>query len=295
MRVLVFGSQGQVGHCLQHGQWPVGVTVVSAPRAAADLTRLETVDAAITQAMPDVIINAAAYTAVDKAESDRDVAFAVNATAVGHMAARCAAIGIPMLHISTDYVFDGSGTRPYAETDPVNPMGVYGASKAAGEDALRAQLPAHVILRTSWVYGVHGNNFIKTMQRLGRERDTLSVVADQHGAPTSALDIADALIRIVADIHRDGVSGMASTWGTYHFAGAGETTWHGFADHIFADMQRRSGRRPDCHAITTAAYPTPARRPANSRLDCSKFDHNFDFKRRPWQESVDQVLDALPA
>ncbi len=294
VRVLVLGAHGQIGHCLMAAQWPSGVIVFGATRADVDLTQPAMLDAKLAECRPDLVINAAAYTAVDKAESEPAVAVTVNATAVAHLARRCADSGTPLLHMSTDYVFDGVAAKPYLETDPVGPLGVYGESKLAGEAAVRATLIEHVILRTSWVYGVHGHNFVKTMLRLGTERDTVNVVADQHGAPTSAIDIATALVAIATRILSDRAAGAGSAlWGTYHFAAAGETTWHGLAQYIFADMQRRTGRSPTCKPITTAEYPLPARRPANSRLNCSKFDATFAVGRGPWQQSVDRVLHAL--
>lgn len=288
MRVLVLGANGQVGFELMRARWPEGLAATGIVRAEVDLTKPETIAAVVARHAPDLVINATAYTAVDKAESEQTTAFAVNETGVAALAEATAARGTPLLHISTDYVFDGTGSKPWVETDPIAPLGAYGASKAAGEVALRSRNSRHVILRTSWVYGVHGLNFVKTMQRLGRERAEMRVVADQHGTPTAALEIAEALIAIAEKIR-----GGAEPWGTYHFTARGETTWHGFAERVFEDLERRTGRRPVCTAITTADYPTPARRPANSRLDCGKFDATFALPRVAWTERLAAVLDEL--
>lgn len=202
---------------------------------------------------------------MDRAETERDAAWAANCDGAAHIAASCRDMGIPLIHISTDYVFDGTKGGPYREDDPVNPLSVYGASKEAGERAVRDALREHVILRTAWVYSAHGHNFVKTMLRLAAECPALRVVADQTGAPTAAADLAAAIAHIATQI------GAGNTaWGTYHFTGAGAVTWHGFAEAIFARAERWRGPKPRVEAIATAEYPTPARRPANSVLDCAR-------------------------
>jgi dTDP-4-dehydrorhamnose reductase len=295
VKVLVLGAQGQVGQALMRAQWPEPFRVVGMTRETVDVTDSGSIAAGIKSTAPDLVINATAYTAVDKAENDCDAAFAVNAEGVEKLGIACAVQAIPLIHISTDYVFDGEGTRAYVETDAVQPLGVYGASKAAGETALRMSADKHIIVRTSWVYSDHGQNFAKTMLRLGREREQLNVVADQYGAPTAAFAIADALITIAGRIASSEAGGVGVPWGTYHFCARGETTWHGFAEHIFGDMHTRTGRRPFCHAIATADYPTPAQRPTNSRLDCSLIETTFGIVRAPWQQNLDQVLSKLYA
>jgi len=290
MKVLVLGTSGQVGTELMRAAWPADTVLAGLARPEIDLARSETIDAAMQAHAPDLVVNATAYTAVDKAESEREAAFAVNRDGPAHLAARCAERGAALIHISTDYVFDGSKPTPYGEDDPVCPISVYGASKEAGEAAVRATAPRHVILRTSWVYAAHGANFVKTMLRLGRERDELGVVADQTGAPTSAADIAAAIVLIAKRIAE---SPDAVAWGTYNFTGAGETTWHGFADRIFQRLERAEGRRPRLRAIGTADYPTPARRPVNSRLDCARVRTAFGVATPAWEDSLDRVLDAL--
>jgi dTDP-4-dehydrorhamnose reductase len=291
MRVLLFGGNGQVGHALQ-SRWPafdkVDELVVST-RADCDLTNVESVRAVVRRVRPDVIVNAAAYTAVDKAESDRERCFAVNAAAPAAMAAEAAALGANLVHYSTDYVFDGtkmdgSKTAPYVEEDPTGPRNVYGASKLAGERGIAEAGGEFVILRTSWVYSNHGANFLKTMLRLGAERPELRVVADQHGAPTSAEMIAEATVRILK--HAD-----TGEWksGTFHMTAAGATTWYGFAKAIFA---RATGPTPSLVAIRTADYPTPAARPANSILSNEKFARTFGFRLPDWERQLDAVMGA---
>lgn len=289
--ILVLGRDGQVGNALSHAAWPQGWTVAGTGRSDVDLTQAGAIAAAIDRHAPQLVINAAAYTAVDKAETERDLAFAVNADAPATLGRLAARLDIPVLHVSTDYVFDGSGNRPWRESDPAAPLNVYGASKLAGEQALLDTQPRSMILRTSWVYAAHGNNFVKTMLRLGRERDEISVVADQHGAPTSADDIASALVRM----SQCALSSNAdpSSWGIFHYTGAGETTWHGLATHIFDALERKTGKRTLCHPITTAEYPTPAARPRNSRLDCSKIAGTFGIAPRDWHASVDAILARL--
>jgi dTDP-4-dehydrorhamnose reductase len=231
---------------------------------------------------PDMVINAAAYTAVDRAESEPDAAWAANCTGPAQLAAGCREAAIPLIHISTDYVFDGSKQGPYREDDPVNPLGVYGRSKEAGDRALREALAEHVILRTAWVYSAHGHNFVKTMLRLAGERPVLRVVADQTGSPTSAADIV--VRRLAAGEGR---------WGTFHFTGGGAVTWHGFAEAIFELAAPWRGPPPRVEAITTADYPTPARRPTNSVLDCRLIADAFGIVPRPWSEALAEVIREL--
>lgn len=289
--ILVTGAGGQVGSELlaragRHGHEVQGLT-----RAELDISDAAAVSAAVAAAKPSLIVNAAAYTAVDKAEEEQDAAYAINRDGPAHLAAAAKAAGVPLIHISTDYVFDGSKDGPWTESDPVAPLGVYGSSKEAGEQAVRAALPEHVILRTSWVYAAHGGNFVKTMLRVGRERDALRVVADQFGAPTSAGDIADAVLTIATRLE----GGKRDGWGTYHFTAEGRTSWHGFAEAIFARAEKAWGRRPAVAAIPSSEYPTAAQRPENSVLDSTKILVAFDVPRRPWQDGLDEVLGILLA
>jgi dTDP-4-dehydrorhamnose reductase len=237
-------------------------------------------------ARPALVVNAAAYTKVDLAEKEPDAARLGNEIGPGVIAAACSAARTPLIHISTDYVFDGAVDGSYVETDPIAPLGVYGATKAAGEEAVRHGLAEHVILRTSWVYGVFGNNFLKTMLRLAAERDELRVVADQRGCPTSTADIADAILHIAPRLRSD-------VYGLYHFAGAGSASWHEFASRIVDAQARFTGRRPKVTAIATADYPTPARRPANSVFNCGKFERTFGIAARPWTLETDAVVGEL--
>jgi dTDP-4-dehydrorhamnose reductase len=288
MRVVIVGSAGQIGSELMRAPIPAGWQRADLGRAELDITDERAVAAALAACRPDLVINAAAYTAVDRAESDRDNAVAVNATGPAILARRCAAIGAALIHYSTDYVFDGAKAAPYREADPVNPLGVYGASKEAGERAVRATLARHVILRTSWVYGTEGGNFVKTMIRLAGERPELSVVADQFGCPTAAADIAEATIEVATAI----AAGRAS-WGTFHYAGTGATSWHGFATAIIGEAAKRSGRRPDVRPISSADYPTPARRPANSVLDCAAIAGAYGIHGKPWPQSLSRIIDSI--
>lgn len=300
MKVLVLGAAGQIGRELRRYRWPADTRVAAFDRLGLDIARREAVFATIAGERPDLVVNAAAYTAVDRAESERDAAWAANCAGPGHIAAACRDAGIPLIHISTDYVFDGTKLGPYREDDPVNPLGVYGASKEAGERAVREALREHVILRTAWVYSAHGDNFVKTMLRLAAglqpaglsrgEHPALRVVADRTGSPTGAADIAGA----IALLARCAANGNAR-WGTYHFAGAGTATWHGFAEAIFDLASGWRGPPPRVEAITTADYPTPARRPANSVLDCSRIGAAFGIKPRPWRAALAEVIAELGA
>jgi len=290
MKLLVLGAGGQVGHELCRLAWPVGYSVAAFDRAGLDITEREKVFAAVTRERPDIVVNAAAYTAVDRAESEPEAAWAGNCTGPANLAAACHEASIPLIHLSTDYVFDGTKTGPYREDDPVKPLGVYGESKEAGDRAVGDALPQHVILRTAWVYSAHGHNFVKTMLRLAADRPALRVVADQIGSPTSAGDIAAAIGVIVARL----VAG-STLWGTYHFAGGGAVSWHGFAEAIFELASPWRGPPPLVEAITTADYPTPARRPANSVLDCRRIGEAFGIVPRPWREVLAEVIGELGA
>lgn len=282
MRLLVFGRTGQVATELAQ-RLPAGMTARFLGRDEADLMDPAACAARIGDC--DAVVNAAAWTAVDKAEAEEAAATVVNGDAPAAMARACAAQGLPFLHVSTDYVFDGAGDRPFRPEDPTGPLGAYGRSKLAGETGVRGSGARHLILRTSWVVSAHGANFVKTMLRLGREREVLNVVADQIGGPTPAAAIADAL----AAAARAMVQGAPG--GTYHFAGAPDTSWADFAREIMA----RAGLGCAIHDIPTSAYPTPARRPPNSRLDCSALERDFGIRRPDWRAGLDDILQELNA
>ena len=290
MKLLVLGARGQVGRKLCRADWPGGTALAAFDRAEIDIADRDAVFAAVARERPDMVVNAAAYTAVDRAETERDAAWAANCTGPANLAAACREAAIPLVHLSTDYVFDGTKSGPYREDDPVNPLGVYGKSKEAGDRAIREVLPDHVILRTAWVYSAHGHNFVKTMLRLGAERPVLRVVADQAGAPTSAADVAGAIRAIVQQL-----GGRNHKWGTYNFTGAGTVTWHGFAEAIFELAAPWRGPPPRVEAITTAEYPTPARRPKNSVLDCTRISEVFRIVPRPWRQALAEVIRELYA
>ena len=275
--LLVFGRTGQVAREL--ARLAPGARFLG--RDDADLTNPEACAAAIRASGCDAVINAAAYTAVDRAETEPDLARAVNAAAPAAMAGAAAELGVPLVHISTDYVFDGSGDRPWVETDPTGPLGVYGATKLAGEQGIAAAGGQWAVLRTSWVFSAHGGNFVKTMLRLGAERDELRVVADQHGGPTPAADIAAACLTMAQAMRADPARG-----GIYHFAGAPDTTWAGFARAIMS----QAGLACQVSDIASSDYPTPARRPMNSRLDCSAIRRDFGIARPDWRAGLAQVL-----
>jgi dTDP-4-dehydrorhamnose reductase len=284
--VLVTGGAGQVGIELLRLKWPDSVKLYAPSREDLDITNENSVTSCFAAHAPQCVINPAAYTAVDKAEEEVAAAFLVNAQGAAFLAEAARRANAPILHVSTDYVFDGSADRPYRENDPTAPLNAYGASKLAGELAVRAANPRSVILRTAWVLSAHRSNFIKTMLRLGATNPSLRVVADQHGCPTSARDIAEALQRIALRTMDD----PNTPWGTYHFVNSGETSWHGLAEHIF---DFAGAPQPQIEAIPSSAFPTPARRPANSRLDTSIISEKFGIVPRPWQQAVDEILAEL--
>ena len=289
MKLLITGHHGQVGQALIQQAAAHNFQVAAYDRSGLDIASRTAVLQAVEREQPAVIINAAAYTAVDKAESE-PAAYAANAEGAENLARVAHAAGAAILHISTDYVFNGQTERPYRETDVPDPQTIYGQSKLAGEQAVQAACPRHIILRTAWVFGEHGNNFVKTMLRLGRERDSLGIVADQSGAPTYAGHIAAALLHIAGRTQTENCP-----YGLYHFSGSPYTTWHGFAAEIFrrAAEQNLLPRIPTLNAIATADYPTPARRPANSRLDCSKIQAAFGIAPSDWQAALGSLKDYV--
>jgi dTDP-4-dehydrorhamnose reductase len=288
MRLVIFGANGQLGRELTRASWPQSVEVAVFTREQASIVDPEQVRACL--AAPDVgcVVNAAAYTAVDRAESETEAAFAINRDGARTLAQASAERGVPLIHVSTDYVFDGQKPGAYVEDDAVSPTGVYGASKAAGEAEIRATLKQHFILRTSWVFSAFGANFVKTMLRLARERDELRVVADQFGRPTATRDLAAAIVRIVAR-QREG----SAVFGTYHFAGAGRASWHELASAVVAEQQPYTGRSPRVLPISSAEYPTPARRPANSELDTTRYEQTFGERPHSWREGLAEVVREL--
>lgn len=287
--ILVTGGSGQVGTALRLATQN-RFDIVAPDRATLDLTSPDSITRMVA-ARDDwaAVINAGAYTAVDRAESERGVAFAVNATAPGVLAEATARARVPLFHVSTDYVFNGAKPDAYVESDPVAPLGVYGASKEAGERAVRELNPRHLILRTAWVVSPWGANFIKTMLRLRAERPEVRVVNDQHGCPTSATDIADALLTLVGRA----VDQPGAPMGVYHFVNAGEATWFELATAVF-DRARAAGLPvPRVVPIPTSAYPTPARRPANSRLSVDRIERDHGIRPRHWRSAIDQVVTTL--
>jgi dTDP-4-dehydrorhamnose reductase len=287
--LLIVGAGGQLGRELVAEVSARNNAAVAAGRDELDITQGEAVRRFVREAAPRAIINAAAYTAVDKAESETQAAHAINALGPEHLAGAAAELDIPLLHVSTDYVFDGEKSGAYTEDDPVAPLGIYGRTKEEGERRVRAAHAKHVILRTSWVYGMYGSNFLKTMLRLSGERDELRVVADQRGCPTATIDIARALLAAEAALNN------SLKWGTYHFAGTGVTTWHGFACEIVRAAAGAGGRPVPVIAIATKDYPTPAKRPANSVLDSTRFAAAFGYNSPPWQERTQQIVEGLYA
>jgi dTDP-4-dehydrorhamnose reductase len=286
--VLVTGGSGQLASALAHAP---GILRVGRP--AFDFDRPDSVEAAFRAAAPRVVVNAAAYTAVDAAETDADAAYRANAAGPAILARLCAEADIPLIHVSTDYVFDGTKPTPYVETDPVGPQSVYGASKLAGEEAVRTSGARSIILRTAWVYAVTGKNFVRTMLAVGKTRDRLTVVADQQGCPTTAADLADAILAIVARLDQTGWD--TSYDGIFHAAGTGATTWHGLAVATFEEAARHGAKVPTVEPITTSDWPTPARRPANSRLDCARLADVFGIHLPHWRESLTRTVNTILA
>lgn len=290
MKLLVIGSTGQLARCLAEKNGSA-VEVVTAGRPEVDIKECESIRRAIERYTPAVVVNAAAYTAVDKAESEPDEAFDVNARGAGLIAQCCEAAGIPLIHVSSDYVFDGSSSRAYVETDSTQPLGVYGKSKLAGEEEVAAGTARHVILRTSWVFSPFGSNFVKTMLRLAETRDEIAVVDDQIGGPTYAPDLADVILAMATRLPEASI--RSDVFGVFHAAGSGEVTWCGLAREIFR-LEAAAGRKaPLVKPISTSAYPTPARRPANSRLDCSRLDRVFGLRLPPWPDGLARCLERL--
>jgi len=286
--ILVFGGGGQLGHELARLAARRNIVLAALPRHQADINDRSAIGAALVEHKPSLVVNAAAYTKVDHAETEIAAALQANAHGPAVLASACAAANVPLLHISTDYVFDGTKRGAYLETDPTNPINAYGSSKAIGEAGVRQHQPRHVILRTSWLYSEFGQNFLKTIVRLAQEREALRVVADQRGSPTSTRDLANAILRITPRL-----AAGEEVWDTYHFTGSGVTTWHGFASCIVAAQAPLTGRNPTVNAISTAEFRTAARRPLNSEMNCSRFEQTFGFCARAWAEEAFEITQAL--
>ncbi|MGR5078509.1 dTDP-4-dehydrorhamnose reductase [Photobacterium swingsii] len=288
MRVLITGCHGQVGYCLTE-QLAKGenTTVLALDKEHLDITNQEAVETTVAEFQPTVIINAAAHTAVDKAEEEVELSYAINRDGPKYLALAAQSVGAAMLHISTDYVFEGNKVGEYVESDTTNPQGVYGESKLAGELAVATACAKHIILRTAWVFGENGNNFVKTMLRLGTTRDALSIVGDQFGGPTYAGDIAKALIQIATRI----TQGDAVEFGIYHFSGLPHVSWFEFADAIFDSAVKQDvlTKKPSLSSITTEQYPTPAKRPSNSRLSTDKITQAFSVEASDWKAALNNI------
>ena len=295
MKILLLGKNGQVGWELQRSLAPLGELIAldrHSPDLCGDLAKLQGLADTVRAVRPDVIVNAAAHTAVDKAESEPELARTLNALAPGVLAQEAAKIGALLVHYSTDYVFDGSGTRPWTETDTPAPLSVYGQTKLEGEQAIQAAGPNHLIFRTSWVYAARGENFAKTMLRLAQERERLTVIDDQFGAPTSADLLADVTAHALRQLLR-----RPTDAGLYHLVAGGETSWHGYANYVIAHSQRTQAAikivAKEVVPVPTSAFPTPARRPRNSRMDTSKLQTTFGLKLPHWQQGVARMLDEV--
>jgi dTDP-4-dehydrorhamnose reductase len=290
MRVLITGADGQLGRELIRQGQRIDFEVHGLSRQQLDITKKNQIQQILGRISPSLVINAAAYTQVDRAENESDLAYAANKDGPAYLARYCADNHLTLIHISTDYVFDGTKGRPYQESDPITPLGVYGQSKAQGEAAIRSILPNHIIVRTAWLYGVYGNNFVKTILNLAAEKTTLRVVADQFGSPTSAEDLAKTLLSIIKKINDT----EKIDWGTYHYCCKGITTWHGLAERII-ELAARHGalKNRQVEAITTAEWPTPAKRPPYSVLDCTRIKSRFGIEPLPWQQSLKHTIDRI--
>ena len=289
MRIFVSGSEGQLARCLADLEaCHENLTIIRGARPVFDLSNPAQAKTVALASAPDVIVNAAAYTAVDKAETEAELAFTINCYGAAAMAEAAATLDVPIIHISTDYVFSGAKPEPYVETDETGPLGVYGQSKLAGEIAVRKATPRHALLRTSWVYSPYGANFVKTMMRLAKDRDTLNVVGDQRGCPTSAADLANAILTVAKHmVNARDISG------TFHAAGSGEASWAGFATRIFECLAQEGMRVPTVTPIPAKDYPTPAKRPANSRLNCDKLNEAFGIRLPAWETSLEDCVQRL--
>ncbi len=291
MRVVVTGRHGQVARALTERGADPGVAVIACGRPDCDLARPEGIAGVLAALRPDVIVNAAAYTAVDQAESAYAEALAINGAGAGAVAQAAAALGVPVIQLSTDYVFDGTKTTPYVETDAVQPVNAYGRSKLAGEVAVARATANHAILRTSWVYAAEGKNFLRTMLRLAESRDSLTVVSDQHGAPSYAPDLAEAILKVARNLVTR--PDDASLRGMFHMTGSGETTWAGFAEEIFRQSSLRGGASARVVPILSRDYPTAARRPANSLLDCSELRRVHGVALPDWRDALERCMNVV--
>ncbi len=290
MKIIILGSGGQLGHELSNKGVSRGFEVIPLDLPQFDITDKSHVQGLLKHNGLSLVINASAYTAVDKAESEESLAFAVNCDGPGNLARVCSEAGIPLIHVSTDYVFDGQKNSAYLETDPVSPLGVYGKSKAAGEAEVRNQLQEHIIVRTAWLYGVHGQNFVKTMIRLGKAQEKIRVVDDQIGCPTYAADLADAVLDLSTHILRR----RPVSWGTFHYCSQGKTSWYGFAEKVFEMAHRYTTLKiKEVEPIPTHEYPTPAKRPARSVMDCSLLEARFGIRSRLWEEGLGEMIHSL--
>lgn len=288
MRILITGAQGQLGQDVVQSAINLGYVAIALPRSRLDITCADSVNQTFDANQPDIVINCAAYTAVDRAEEERDLALDVNRDGPANLATACKQNAIPLVHVSTDYVFDGAKKEAYTETDPLCPVNNYGFSKAAGESEVQKRADRFIILRTAWVFGINGRNFVKTMLRLGSEHQSIRVVDDQVGCPTYTGHLAKAILTIAERCRRQ----TDFPWGIYHYAGQPPTSWFGFAKAIFSSARAMGIALKVNHleAIPTSAYPLPAKRALNSRLDCRKFEQVFGFRAASWQEGVNKVV-----
>lgn len=286
MRVVITGATGQLGHALTAARWPLDVQLHAFGRQDLDIQHTESMAATLGRIKPDIIVNAAAYTDVDGAEINVAACRAINCDAVEALALASRDLGAALIHISTDFVFDGTLTAPYRESDHVNPLNVYGRTKVEGEERLRRELPRHIILRTSWLFSARGRNFLTSMLRLGRERDEISVVADRYGCPTPAADLAAAIVAITTRMGSD----SPVSWGTYHYCGMGATTWHGFAKRIFTAAAPWLGRTIRPIPIDSARFPTAARRPQSTPLYCQRIQDHLQITLPRWESAIPHAV-----